>query len=270
VGQTAFCAGYKKGGTDTCQGDSGGPLYVAGPNGEHIQAGITSFGNGCARPDAYGVYTNVGQFEDWIKERVQNAYFVSPPTSGAGSLLAQIGGFKPGGPPSPHGQVSVDLRQVPCPRAAAGSTAAKDASHKDVNQLKPGSCVRVRVTSGVTGHLRVMSLNSKGEVQTIFPNDYSGSGQVGATDGTIQAGRTVGIPGGGDDFYFDVSPPYGVAHVIAIVASEKIGLPKIAAGRGVQRTTEELIDELREIARQINVHPLEPRAVGTRQYEVVE
>ena len=86
----------------------------------------------------------------------------------------------------------------------------------------------------------------------------------------MRAGKTVTIPGGGDDFNFTISAPFGAAHVVAIVASEEVGLPKIAKGRGLQRTTAELVDELAEIARQINVHPLAARAVGTRQYEVVE
>ena len=124
VGQVAFCAGYPQGGVDTCQGDSGGPLYVAGVNGEHVQAGITSFGKGCAQPNAYGVYTNLGLFEKWIKDIVPDAYFVQPPSSQAGSHLAEIAGVKPGGPPSPHGQVSVDIRHVACPSTYSASAAS--------------------------------------------------------------------------------------------------------------------------------------------------
>ena len=56
------CAGYPQGGTDTCQGDSGGPLVI---NGE--LAGITSFGDGCARPGKYGVYTRVGSYASIIE-----------------------------------------------------------------------------------------------------------------------------------------------------------------------------------------------------------
>src|SRR5262245_60597082 len=79
IGDVAFCAGFPQGGTDTCQGDSGGPLFVSGNHGEHVQAGITSFGKGCAQPNAYGVYTNVGQFEKWIRERDPNAYLDRAP-----------------------------------------------------------------------------------------------------------------------------------------------------------------------------------------------
>jgi V8-like Glu-specific endopeptidase len=263
VGQVAFCAGFPQGGVDTCQGDSGGPLYVAGTNGEHVQAGITSFGKGCAQPNAYGVYTNLGLFEQWIKDTVPDAYFAQPPSSQAGSHLALIAGVKPGGPPSPHGQVSVDIKHVACPSSPSpvGMSA---------NEIKAGSCIRVYVTSGVTGHLRVMSRNAQGKVDTIFPNPYTGSGQMGESDGHVREGKTVVLPGIGDNFFFKVSAPLGVAHVIAIVAAEEVGLPKIAKGRGLERTTGDLVDELAEIARQINVHPLAARAVGTRQYKVVE
>jgi trypsin len=56
------CAGFEQGGVDTCQGDSGGPFVI---NGE--LAGITSFGEGCARPGEYGVYTRVATYEPAIE-----------------------------------------------------------------------------------------------------------------------------------------------------------------------------------------------------------
>lgn len=51
-----ICAGRDSGGIDTCQGDSGGPLTRGS-----ILTGITSWGNGCARPNLFGVYTRVSQ-----------------------------------------------------------------------------------------------------------------------------------------------------------------------------------------------------------------
>ena len=66
-----ICAGLTEGGKDSCQGDSGGPLLVKDDNGRFIvQAGITSWGNGCALPNFYGVYSRVARLEPWIQATV--------------------------------------------------------------------------------------------------------------------------------------------------------------------------------------------------------
>lgn len=51
-----LCAGRDSGGIDTCQGDSGGPLARGS-----VLTGIVSWGDGCARPNLFGVYTRVSQ-----------------------------------------------------------------------------------------------------------------------------------------------------------------------------------------------------------------
>src|SRR5262249_10550658 len=82
-----FCAGEKQGGRDSCQGDSGGPLLVPDSDGP-LQAGVVSWGKGCARPGYYGVYASVGHFEDWIKARVRDVTCVGNGTSSASSSAA--------------------------------------------------------------------------------------------------------------------------------------------------------------------------------------
>ncbi|MEU0658613.1 serine protease [Streptomyces lavendulocolor] len=62
-----ICAGYTQGGVDTCQGDSGGPMFRRDNAGAWIQVGIVSWGQGCARPDYPGVYTEVSTFASAIK-----------------------------------------------------------------------------------------------------------------------------------------------------------------------------------------------------------
>jgi secreted trypsin-like serine protease len=103
-----LCAGRDDGGADTCPGDSGGPLFVRDDVGQALQAGVVSWGFGCAQPMAWGIYASVGHFEDWIKSHVANASFGgnarpagvehAPPAQAAGAQAAV--GHATGGQPS--------------------------------------------------------------------------------------------------------------------------------------------------------------------------
>ena len=68
IDRRTLCAGRRRGGKDSCQGDSGGPLVVRDGK-DWVQAGIVSWGAGCAKPGKYGVYTGVGAFADWIEAK---------------------------------------------------------------------------------------------------------------------------------------------------------------------------------------------------------
>jgi secreted trypsin-like serine protease len=52
---------------DTCQGDSGGPLVAAYGTRTPVLVGITSWGDGCAQPNKFGVYTRLAVLADWVK-----------------------------------------------------------------------------------------------------------------------------------------------------------------------------------------------------------
>ncbi|XP_033096139.1 mannan-binding lectin serine protease 1-like [Anneissia japonica] len=65
ITRNMFCAGVRSGGRDACQGDSGGPFMLRNYDNAYFAHGIVSWGNGCAKPGFYGVYTRVENFVDW-------------------------------------------------------------------------------------------------------------------------------------------------------------------------------------------------------------
>jgi secreted trypsin-like serine protease len=79
VREVMICAGYPAGGKDACQGDSGGPLMVdtgRRPTSEQADGwrlvGIVSSGEGCARPNKYGIYTELANtaIRSWVLDRI--------------------------------------------------------------------------------------------------------------------------------------------------------------------------------------------------------
>ncbi|XP_015759731.1 PREDICTED: trypsin I-P1-like, partial [Acropora digitifera] len=118
IDATMICAGLQKGGKDACQGDSGGP-FVCGQGGGASERfflhGVTSWGEGCAAKDKYGVYARVSVFIDWIRKKMGNVSptpntpspqtppspatpSVPPGACGKGSIARIVGGSeaKPG------------------------------------------------------------------------------------------------------------------------------------------------------------------------------
>ena len=61
-----FCAGFSAGGKDSCQGDSGGPIVDS----SKTLVGLVSWGEGCALPNAPGVYARVGTLLSFINSNL--------------------------------------------------------------------------------------------------------------------------------------------------------------------------------------------------------
>ena len=268
--EPVFCAGDAKGGTDACNGDSGGPIFVPGHAGEPLQAGVVSWGDGCAHPGSYGAYASVAHFEAWIGKHAPKAQWALPrQTSPA---LAAIAGATPGGPAAPRGQVTADLMVHTC-KGVAGVAVSPDNSGATANRVKIGACMTVVVTSGATGHLAVFNRDhTTGETRQIFPNEHR-SKQAGETPTSVRAGQVVRIPGDLDGFNFRIAGPAGRNEIVAIVVPDGANLGETTRQLEDMRPLDNfdnLLDGIAGRTRGVEVDPRAPRAVGTRQYDIVE
>src|SRR5262249_5430779 len=79
IGSGQICAGLELGGKDSCQGDSGGPLVARDEGGCPRQIGIVSWGDGCAEKEAFGVYTRVSHYADWLQKHAGPLKRAPPP-----------------------------------------------------------------------------------------------------------------------------------------------------------------------------------------------
>lgn len=71
VTENMLCAKAISAKKDTCRGDSGGPLIVFDEESQSWrQAGLTSWGIGCAIPEFSGVYTRVKNYASFISDNI--------------------------------------------------------------------------------------------------------------------------------------------------------------------------------------------------------
>jgi len=82
ISDDMLCAGDGLGLRDTCSGDSGGPLIVFDTESNSWrQAGVTSWGYGCADIGSYGIYTRIKNYAAFISSQICSAQEVPVSTS---------------------------------------------------------------------------------------------------------------------------------------------------------------------------------------------
>lgn len=162
-----LCAGFATGGKDSCFGDSGGPLIVPDGAGTWKLVGLTSFGNGCARADTYGVYTRVSSYLDWIAENTltpkiatltPRAGRVSTVVSIQGTALAATSSVRFGGAPAPFTvQSNSELRATVPADARTGKVTViqSDLTVESPTDFQVINTLAIQLTGPVVGVVNV-------------------------------------------------------------------------------------------------------------------
>ncbi len=213
IGLAQICAGTEAGGTDTCQGDSGGPLAAYDLRDEKYQVGVVSWGEGCAEPGWYGIYTRISAHATWLRAHV-------------GELTA----------------VPADFVQTSATRDASSSLSAAAIGQID-DLLEPArgrvtvsiaggprvtlhDRYRFEIASAVAGRLIVVDIDAMGKLTQIVPNAYMA--QANAADmARIAAGARITVPPADRSWHFDAfqaAPPVGKGRLLVLVVPDKFPL----------------------------------------------
>jgi secreted trypsin-like serine protease len=204
IGPEQVCAGYERGRMDTCQGDSGGPLVLYDQNKCPTQIGVVSWGDGCAAEKAYGIYTRVSAYRDWILRHVPEASRGADEQRPTNSAIADQA-------------LATALKQLETSLASSKGRIRVGVSSG--SQVKLGGLFAFSVNSDVAGRLVLLDVNAIGEVVQIFPNRHVTSGDA----RFIDKGKPVSIPDPTNPTYrgltgFRAVEPLGRGRLIAIVA----------------------------------------------------
>ncbi len=239
IGTGQICAGLEQGGKDSCQGDSGGPLMAYDAGGCPRQIGIVSWGQGCAEEKAYGVYTRVSHYADWLQS-------YTGPLKGAQAVDA---GYKGRLSEAELGEALQQIETLLGPAKGRVRIGVRGG-----NSVKLGDKVVFEAGSDVGGRLLILNVNADREVTPIYPNQY-----VSASDGKIGAGQKVAVPGPDYPGFtaFQASEPLGKGLLIALVVPENFDVERFAAGAGLRskgfKPVNDAPNHLMRVIRQIEV-----------------
>jgi secreted trypsin-like serine protease len=213
IGPQQVCAGYDRGRMDTCQGDSGGPLVFYDQNNCPRQIGIVSWGDGCAAEKAYGIYTRVSAYREWILRHVPEVARTQEDQKPASVAIADQ-------------TLAVALQQLETTFTAAKGRVRVGVSGD--NKVRLGGLFSFAVSSEVSGRLVLLDVNANGEVVQIFPNRHVASDDA----KFIDRRKSVTIPDATNPTYhglagFRAVEPLGRGRLIAIVVPKEVPIAEI-------------------------------------------
>ena len=214
IGPGQICAGLEQGGRDSCAGDSGGPLVIADAQGCPRQIGIVSWGEGCAAAKAYGVYTRVSAFADWIQKH-------TGPLAGAAPIAAKDNVLS-------VAQLDEGLRQLD---GLLGSAKGRvRIGVRGGNRVRLGDKVVFEAASEIAGRLVILDINANREVMPLYPNRFVAAGTI----GRIAAGQRVQVPGPDYPGFdaFEAQEPVGRGLLLALVVPEDFDIERFIVPPG--------------------------------------
>jgi secreted trypsin-like serine protease len=274
IDRRIVCAGLPEGGKDSCQGDSGGPLVAKSADGEFRQIGVVSFGRQCAAKEAYGVYTRVSAFQDWLQRTTQIALAQDTPSLPPPADVAAA---------PPPVQVAPPAVE-PSPAPTLTNTAGLAVSFAQGDRLKVGQIVQFKVTTAKPGYLLLIDLTPDGRMIQIFPNARSLASPTGGRpkSNLIEPGRVVMVPDPKnpyEGFEFSMDPPTGEGLLVAILSAEplnSVSLPSAPTALSRAEALDFLTKVTDELGRSIEVVGVgataKPRdwSFATRTYRIIQ
>ena len=157
--RTQLCAGYPEGGRDACQGDSGGPMFSRTAAGGLYVVGATSYGDGCAKANAPGVYARVADrtLREFIRATAPKGVADAP--AGADTRPAETydpatGAVTPAPTRAPGPTKPATAAIAPTATTAAGFTTAVTTQRTRRSTLRTrGLRFGLRCSAGCTGRV---------------------------------------------------------------------------------------------------------------------
>lgn len=218
IGSGQICAGMADGGKDSCGGDSGGPLVAYDDAACPYQVGVVSWGDPICggsdtRKSAYGVYTNVAQYGDWIQQHTGALTDGAVPAQATDAAKLS------------EAEVQEALTQM---QALLGPAEGRvNVFITADNRVRLGEQLAFQVLSSVPGRLVLIDINAAGEALVIFPNGFVPPGAA----EFIKSNTAIRVPGTGYGFSaFKAVEPLGKSRMLALVVPDTFKVARFMFG----------------------------------------